>query len=1229
MRRTILVGLGAAAVVLAWGTARVEAFGVHNRTHEVPEMATAITVKVRGGGVQYDTTLAPGRSSFCDWRSHPCNPALIPSQEPRARLTATVEAGDFTCQVPMEVGGYLVVWSRRRPFDVPPELYCESWSYGNPANLVAAVPYISSQRDVRFLATADPQFWWEGFWKAGGDPDKQEEREQAHRDTVAVHRTMKARLDADPRLRGILVAGDLTENARIDELQQYRSSFGDYRGFLFDGLGNHDYGNEPTGEEVIQCALDPNACRDPARVRNEVRKRRQARISGRRDLHYSWDWHDVHFVQLNLFAGDYPTSDLDPTDPSLCTADPMGALSFLATDLELRVGSSRRPVVLIQHYGWDNVSLKPAWWQERQREELWRVIAPYNVIAFFTGHAHAKKDDRWIYSFPRPASIPNGPAEIPDFLAGAALYGVFLEVEINERDEMIVTRKYKDGSTLATTIVGFSDAPLPPPPVITFHGAEWGQVLRQAEPTWTITGEAPFLVTAVYSFLGGFPYAGTPVNLSGFPGRLEAEGVHEVVVKAVDKNHRPSQNMLRFSIDRTSPVLSLEGVGGSVVREASPVVTARDEFLVALTVDVDGRPLEPGETLSAEGRHVIIAEAFDRANNTSSARWEFTIDRTPPAINVRGLSDRYTNRDVALVVDIADPHPSHQTVLLNGAPFTPGTVVSADGDYLLQVVASDAAGNLSQVAVEFTIDKMPPAVLVRGFPGRYTRNDVTLTVQVTDRNLTHQEATLNGQPFTSGTVSAEGDYHLHALGRDAAGNEYQIDLDFTIDKTPPELSLTGVSDGQIYFEPVTPSFVVSDRNLAEVVATLGPDQHDGSPVSADGVYSYRVAASDKAGNLSVRSATFEVYRLAAELSGGVRAGDALVLTPPCRRPPLDGQSGCPWPSALAAALAEAGIPAVRVEEPAAWLAGLRSGYHDLHVLYGQAPHRRSWNQELAEAVRLGASLLLVDDRRGPAQDLLRALGLDGRGDGVRLWEVGRGRVALVPFDPEESPERLPDGGLTGLLNAIRPAPRTAGVPFDGLVIENRVRNATAAPRRLELASDLPAVFRIESAPEATAVGSQLLFDLDLGPGAVAERPVRIRLPIAGDTFRFGRTLSVVHPERGRLAVTQDERSLSLVGSADDLRGRALEEARALPPGVVARRALQVLESVPTSLPLVRGETEEPIQNLVDLVRDLDSMGDSGARAREAAARLLQLWQRLWSILPEESPVSPDSPAVSR
>jgi len=160
--------------------------------------------------------------------------------------------------------------------------------------------------------------------------------------------------------------------------------------------------------------VDPHVLREYVRGKKRVTGKSNKSSHG----HYSWDWHDVHFVPLNLFPGDSPIPIPDQTvDSETADLSPFYRLSYLNADLASTVGNSRRPVILIHHYGFDPFSL--GWWTEEQRLHYWNAIKDYNVIAILTGHVHNDTTDtRTYFRFEQPAGA-GGPAFFPTFVVGA------------------------------------------------------------------------------------------------------------------------------------------------------------------------------------------------------------------------------------------------------------------------------------------------------------------------------------------------------------------------------------------------------------------------------------------------------------------------------------------------------------------------------------------------------------------------------------------------------------------------------------------------------------------------------------------------------------------------------------------------------------------------------------------------------------------------------------------
>jgi cytolysin (calcineurin-like family phosphatase) len=187
--------------------------------------------------------------------------------------------------------------------------------------------------------------------------------------------------------RGVVVLGDLIDdgdrgsNGRKSSEEQYRLFLADFGldgtdGLLkfpaFEGWGNHD--GPPEGKEKYGFSSQGQI-----RKRNQVRKQKDllSNLSGN-GLHYSWDWDDVHFVQLNLYPAD---KQREGVRYSPVWHDPQGSLSFLKTDLAEKVGRSGRPVVLMSHCGFDT-----DWWVKQDWKETYDAAKDYNVVLYLYGH---------------------------------------------------------------------------------------------------------------------------------------------------------------------------------------------------------------------------------------------------------------------------------------------------------------------------------------------------------------------------------------------------------------------------------------------------------------------------------------------------------------------------------------------------------------------------------------------------------------------------------------------------------------------------------------------------------------------------------------------------------------------------------------------------------------------------------------------------------------------------
>jgi len=251
--------------------------------------------------------------------------------------------------------------------------------------LVLLTPVSALAADVTFLVTSDSHY----------DALEHEDRNERNRATLdEMNRISEVRWpellggDVIDRPRGVLVLGDVIDDgdrmrgSKNQSELQFRHFLADFgldgtdarlKYPVFEGWGNHD--GPPIGRERFGFSFQSHLKR-----RNKVRLRKGIvdHVS-KNGLHYSWNWDDVHFIQLNLYPGNTPHPE---TRYSASYHDPQGSLDFLKTDLALRVDKSGRPVVIMHHYDLQGTD----WWHNEERRAYYETIKPYNVIAVFHGH---------------------------------------------------------------------------------------------------------------------------------------------------------------------------------------------------------------------------------------------------------------------------------------------------------------------------------------------------------------------------------------------------------------------------------------------------------------------------------------------------------------------------------------------------------------------------------------------------------------------------------------------------------------------------------------------------------------------------------------------------------------------------------------------------------------------------------------------------------------------------
>jgi len=261
--------------------------------------------------------------------------------------------------------------------------------FGSWADLVQADAEASvaqhPNRNITFIATSDSHY----------DAFENEDRNDRNRDTI---REMNAITTVSwpeqlggktiSRPLGVLVLGDVIDDGdRIFQGKHqtprqwllFQADFGldgtdgllDYP--VFETWGNHD--GPPVGKDKNGFSFQSQL-----KARNMLRQKKEW-LTGlsANGLHYSWDWEDVHFVQLGIYPADKQHAEIryNPV-----WHDPQNALTFLKEDLAKHVGRSGRPVVLMSHCGID-----ADWWHEQDKKAFYESVKAYDVILYLYGHS--------------------------------------------------------------------------------------------------------------------------------------------------------------------------------------------------------------------------------------------------------------------------------------------------------------------------------------------------------------------------------------------------------------------------------------------------------------------------------------------------------------------------------------------------------------------------------------------------------------------------------------------------------------------------------------------------------------------------------------------------------------------------------------------------------------------------------------------------------------------------
>lgn len=346
--------------------------------------------------------------------------------------------------------------------------------------------------------------------------------------------------------------------------------------------------------------------------------------------------------------------------------------------------------------------------------------------------------------------------------------------------------------------------------------------------------------------------APTYVASDSYSQSFTAEGNHSFVIYNND-DALGTHSEYSFIIDKTAPTGTLTGVSDKGYTNANVSLTWSDATSEQspITAMLNGNSYIKGTSITAEGKHTIVLK--DAAGNSST--YTFIIDKTNPIGTLNGVANNgYTNGNVSLSWESASKVQSPISASLNGANYTSGKLISAEGRHT--IVLSDEAGN-SSIYI-FTIDKTAPTGTLTGVSDKgYTNTNVSLTWSDATSEQSPITVMLNDSTYIKGTsITAEGKHTI--VLKDTAGNSRTYT--FIIDKTNPIGTLNGVANGGITGGDVSFTWASPSTTESPIVSVTrnGVAYVHSMVISASGRHT--IVITDAAGNFTTYTFTIDKLR---------------------------------------------------------------------------------------------------------------------------------------------------------------------------------------------------------------------------------------------------------------------------------------------------------------------------------------------------------------------------------
>ena len=509
------------------------------------------------------------------------------------------------------------------------------------------------------------------------------------------------------------------------------------------------------------------------------------------------------------------------------------------------------------------------------------------------------------------------------------------------------------------------------PPTVSSQSPANGAIIATSRPTISATFSDSTGVdsSSVVIKLDGTTITGASITATGFsytPSSSLSDGSHTVYISVADTLGNTDTSTWTFTVDTTPPTISSQSPANGTLTIARPTISATFSDNIGVnpystTIKLDGVTIT-GASITAtgfsytpptplsDGSHTISVSVRDTAGNIATSTITFTVDTTPPTISSQSpandailVNSRPTIS--ATFFDATEVDTSSVTIKLDGVTITGASITAigfsytpssplSDGTHAVYISVADTANNVATSTLSFKIDMTPPTIsspspsnviLVNSRPTiSATFFDATevdtssVTIKLDGVTITGASITAIGFSYTPSSSLSDGSHTVYISVADTLGNTGTSTWTFTVDTTPPTISLPSITNGSTSYvlksAQVTINPSLSDNvglNTTSISLKVdGVDVTSGVTITATGIsYSTNMEAgshviqiivSDNAGNKASSIFTFVMVDYTLYLILAIVAVVAivvvLVLLRRKKHPPFQPTVTSPKPS---------------------------------------------------------------------------------------------------------------------------------------------------------------------------------------------------------------------------------------------------------------------------------------------------------------------------------------------